>query len=366
LKISIITTVDHNVGDDFVREGIKYLLKRKFKDKEIQFENIHKHSPITTRYGFEWLRSGRLSNRIDKIIPKNWSRDKIFEADIVVQSGAPVYWCHELVGAHCYENEWYRPLIKERLSKNKSVKFLNLASGSCQKYYSDGTEFCRKCNTYIKVIYNLSDVTTLRDTLSQKILAKIGINCPVIPCCSIFAIDEHGFKNEGDKYVVVNYMKGGAHYTFGQNIDFKKWEKEFKKFYYDLKKSENVIISCHDQHEFSEAKKLDPNGKIFYKKNNYIAYMKFYSKAKFGIMNRIHGAYLIASYGKPSIIIGNDSRARMAQEIGLESCFVNDADYDFLKKKYWILKEGDNNFGLKFRSIKEKAFKNYMKALSSL
>ena len=70
MKISIITTVDHNVGDDFVREGIKYLLRQYFANQELIFENIHKHSPITTRYGFEWFRNLRYSRRVDKLNPR--------------------------------------------------------------------------------------------------------------------------------------------------------------------------------------------------------------------------------------------------------------------------------------------------------
>lgn len=366
MKIAIITTVNHNVGDDFVREGIKYLLRQYFKNQKIEFQNIHKHSPITTRYGFESFRYLRLSSRVDKILPKSWSKDRILEADIVVQSGAPVYWCHEGGDGHCYNNEWYKPLIKDRFIKNKNTKLLNLAAGTCQKYNSDGSEFCEKCNNYIKEFYDLSKVTTVRDTLGRVVLSKIGLDVPIIPCSSIFAIDEHKLKNEGEEYVVVNYMKGGAHYTFGQKIDIEKWAREFKKFYFELKKRERVIISCHNQKEVDEALEFDQKAEIFYVKDDYLKYMKFYSKAKFGIMNRVHGAFMMASYGKPSIIIGNDSRARMPEEIGLKHYFVNDADYELLNKEYEFLKDGANNFSERFKVIKEKAFNDYMKALSVL
>jgi len=366
MKISIITTVNHNVGDDFVREGIKYLLREHFKGKNLEFQNIHKHSPITTRYGFEWFRNLRLSSRADKIIPKNWSKDRISEADIVVQSGAPVYWCHEVGGGHCYNNEWYKPLIKDRFLKNKNTKLLNLAAGTCQKYHSDGSEFCDICNNYIKEFYRLADVTTVRDTLAKTVFSKIDIDVPVIPCSSIFAIDEYNLKNEGEEYVVVNYMKGGAHYTFGQKIEIEKWEKEFKKFYFELKERDRVVVSCHNQKEVDEALEFDPKAEIFYMKDNYLEYMKFYSKAKFGIMNRIHGAFMMASYGKPSMIIGNDSRARMAEEIGIKHYFVNDVDYEVLNQEYKFLKSGADNFNSRFKVIKEKAFNDYMKALSIL
>ncbi len=366
MKIAIITTVDHNVGDDFVREGIKYLLRQKFKKETIDFQNIHKHSPITTRYGFESFRTLKYSKRVDKFIPKSWSKDRIFEADMVVQSGAPVYWCHETGEGHCCNNEWYVPLIKERYLKKQNKKLLNLAAGTCQKYSSDGSEFCSDCNNYMKEFYEFADVTTVRDTLAKSVFSHIGIDVPVIPCSSIFAIDEHHLKNEAQEYVVVNYMKGGAHYTFGQDIDFKKWENEFKRFYFDLKKEERVIISCHNQKEVDAVSAFDPDAEIFYKQDDYLAYMKFYARAKFGIMNRVHGAFLMASYGKPSIVIGNDSRAKMAVEIGIKHYFVNDVDYDLLKKEYNFLKNGADNYKEKIKQIKQEAYNKYMDALSSL
>lgn len=366
MKISIITTVDHNVGDDFVREGLMYLLRKYFKNENIEFQNIHKHSPITTRYGYENFRNLRLSSKVDKIIPKSWSKDRVFEADILVQSGAPVYWCHEVGGGHCYNNEWYKALIKERFIKGNNAKLINLAAGTCQTYHSDGSEFCELCNDYMKEFYQLSDVTTVRDTLAKKVFSQIGIDVPVIPCSSIFAIDEHNLKNEGEEYIVVNYMKGGAHYTFGQKIDINKWEREFKKFYFELKEKERVIVSCHNQKEVYEALEFDPKAEIFYIKDDYLEYMKFYSKAKFGIMNRVHGAFLMACYGKPSIVIGNDSRARMPEEIGLKHYFVNDVDSELLNKEYEFLKGGADNFSERFKVIKEKAFSDYMKALSVL
>jgi hypothetical protein len=366
MKITIITTINHNVGDDFVREGIKYLLKQTLKSENIEFQNIHKHSPITTRHGYENFKNFRLLSKIDNIIPKKWSKDRILEADMLIQSGAPVYWCHG--NAHCYKNEWYKPLILKRWLKYKNnIPLLNIAAGTCQTYYSDGTEFCNKCNDYIKEFYNFCSVTTLRDSLAKKVFNNIGINnVSVIPCSSIFAINEHNINAGNEEYVVVNYMKGGGHYTFGQKIDFEKYKKEFIKFYFELKEKENVIISCHNKKEVDEALELDAKANIFYEKDDYLAYMKFYSKAKFGIMNRVHGAFMIASFGRPSIIIGNDSRARMGSEIGLKSYFVNEINYNILMNEYEFLKNGANNYKNKFNLIKEKAYADYIKVLSNL
>jgi hypothetical protein len=368
MNVAIITTVDHNIGDDFVREGIKYLLTQYFKGETLTFESIHKHVPITARRGFERARNNRIFSRVDKFLPLGFTGDRIREADLVVQSGAPVYWCHTVGGGHCADNEWFVPLIRKRFVRNPRARFINLAAGTCQRYHSDGTEFlnCEKCRDYIRELYELSTVTTVRDTLAQDVLRLLGIEAPVIPCSSIFAIDEHGLKNEGEEYVVVNYMQGGAHYTFGQNIDFNKWEDTFKTFYFELKKKEKVIFSCHNEKEVEVARTIDPGAEIFYQKDDYLAYMKFYARAKFGIMNRVHGAFLMASYGKPSIVIGNDSRARMVEEIGLESIFVNDVDVDILNDRYEYLKAGADNFKERFAEIKRKAYDDYMKAFSVL
>ncbi len=167
MKATIITTINHNVGDDFVREGIKYLFKEVLKDK-IEFSEIHKHSPITARYGFEWFRYYRLSKYFDSILPINISSDRISEADIVIQSGAPVYWCHPSLSLHCPDNEWFKALIGKRFSESKQLLF-NLAAGSCQKYHSDGSEFCERCKEYANNFAELSSLTTVRDNLSLKL-----------------------------------------------------------------------------------------------------------------------------------------------------------------------------------------------------
>lgn len=365
-KIAIITTVNHNVGDDFVREGLKFLFRKHFADQEISFSHIHKHSPITTRRGWEWFRNLKYSKRVDPLLPLSISKGRILEADLIVQSGAPVYWCHPEDGSHCADNEWYEPLIKRRASKNKSAKLVNLAAGSCQRYHSKGEPFCERCNDFITDFYQRSAVTTLRDHLAQKILGHINLNAPVMPCSSIFCKDELGIEDGGEEYVVVNYMKGGAHFTFGQKIEFEKWENEFKTFYFDLKKREKVIFSCHNQKEVDEALEIDPEANIFFKEHDYRAYVEFYSKAKYGIMNRVHGGFLMASFGKPSLIIGNDSRARMAEEVGLESIFVNDATSEILHKHSEFLSAGANDFKNRFAQIKSKALTDYMEALAGL
>ncbi len=62
--------------------------------------------------------------------------------------------------------------------------------------------------------------------------------------------------------------------------------------------------------EYNHIRLFDSNATIYYNKNNFVEYLRFYSRAKFGILNRVHGAFAMASFGRPSIVIGNDSRAK--------------------------------------------------------
>lgn len=47
MKIGLISTINTNIGDDFIRQGICLLLKKVFKNHEIEFININKHTPLT-------------------------------------------------------------------------------------------------------------------------------------------------------------------------------------------------------------------------------------------------------------------------------------------------------------------------------
>lgn len=366
INTAFITTVDHNVGDDFVREGLKFLLRRYFDGAELEFENIHKHSPITSRFGFEKWRRGKKADRIDKRLPLWITADRIMQADLVVQSGAPVYWCHDNVNSHCYENEWFTPLIRRRFAKNKNARLLNVAAGSCQTYFSDGAGFCDACNAYIKEFYNLSTVTTLRDKVAANILHRIDLAAPLIPCSSVFAPDEYGLKEGERDYVVVNFMPLAAHYDFGQNIDAGRWRDTFAAFYFELKKEERVVFACHDLIEKNAALSIDPDADIFFAENDFVAYMKFYARAKYGVMNRVHGAFMIAAFGRPSFVIGNDTRARMVEEIGLQSAFVHDVSFDVLMQQRRRLQEEGDSYRDRFRAIKEKAYKDYLNAFAVL
>lgn len=365
MRATIITTLNHNVGDDFVREGIVYLLRQALPGVAVEVSNIHKHSPITVRYGFEHRRAGRTSRRLDRWMPKWVTRDRIKEADLLIQSGAPVYWCHPT--SHCADNEWFGPLIRKRyLAYGAKVPFLNLAAGTAQSYFSDGNEFarCPKDTAYIQEFHGMCAVTTVRDRLAKHVLNTLGLDAPLIPCSSIFATKELGVEPQAGEYIALNYMEGGGHYDWDRNLDSARWEQTFRDYYRDLvARGEKVLFICHNQAEVKAAKKIDPEAPIFTSPHHQ-DFFPAYAKAKFGILNRVHGGFALASLGKPSFIIGTDSRARMPEEIGLRHAYANDVDVDRLKAEEAHLRATLDTFPATFEAIRTRAFQDYMKVLA--
>ena len=65
MRVTLITTIVHNVGDDFVREGILHLLDSIGVLDGVEF--IHKHSPITAVYGFEKYHRYRVSRVLEPV-----------------------------------------------------------------------------------------------------------------------------------------------------------------------------------------------------------------------------------------------------------------------------------------------------------
>jgi hypothetical protein len=351
------------VGDDFVRDGIKYLLKCYFKDKRILYQYVHKHTPVTVRKGFEKVRSLKVSERVEKYIPKLLTPDKIRNADIIIQSGAPLYWFHSEKNAS-YKNEWFTPLIEERFKKARKKKILlNIGVGSCQQYHSDGREFFSSPHfiEFVTNFYNLCNLTTVRDELSFQLLSKLKLSTFKLPCPSIFSSDFNGIDRQKGEYLVLNYMPMGGHYDFGKDIDISRWEKTFESFYDRIKANEKIVFACHDEKEVLAARSLFPDAELFFSKN-YVDYVALYSNAKFGIVNRVHAGFQLASNLKPSMIIGSDSRAKMAKEIGIESFFVNEVDVDLLLLKYRQLNElvKSDDFELDFKRFKDLSRTKYL------
>jgi hypothetical protein len=267
-------------------------------------------------------------------LPLNERTDKILTCELLVQCGAPVYWLH---GSNsCARSEWYEPLIRRRWKLiRERVPFLNLAGGSCQTYQSDGKEFkgSNQALTFIREFFDDCRLTTLRDSLAGEILRMAGREAPILPCPSIFARFRHGIKPQAPKFIALNYMSIGGHYKFSNGAVPELWERVFHDFVNKLPLDEEYVLVCHNRAELKDAQRLFPTIKTFWS-DDYQDYLKFFANAKYGIFNRVHAAFALASFGRPSLVIGNDSRSRMCDMIGLKSVFVDEVTTPILFKEF--------------------------------
>jgi hypothetical protein len=328
MKVTFITTVGHNVGDDFVRDGICHLLREAWGPFEVQF--VHKHFPASARAALvrwhlspagRWLlrrpglrKPGRLSRWMDWL-PLNPRRDAVLGCDVLVQSGAPVYWLNR--SSACEDNEWYDPLIRRRWKRTRAV-LMNLGAGACQEFASEGSEFAAAPATlaFVREFYDACAVTTVRDRLSERVLALAGRKAERLPCPSIFARQWHAVEPGPGDYVALNFMALGGHYDLDGSVDAARWRMVFGAVLATLRRSERCVLACHDRDEERLARRWFPETERFIGAAA-VDYLRFYAHARSGILNRVHGAFALASMGRPAVIVGADSRARMGEELEL-------------------------------------------------
>lgn len=375
MRVSVITTTRHNVGDDFVRDGLLHLIEQVIGP--VREKHIHKHLPITARPEFDWYHLGGVARLLDRLDPRlglrgsrgldllplfPWS-DRVLNCDVLIQSGAPVYW--STPDGDCQNNEWWRPLIERRwVPRANGRPFISLAGGTCQHFHSDGSEFAGRTAVldYVRRFYDLTTLTTVRDELSVEVLRLAGRTAEALPCTSIFAVDRLGIRPRPGEYVALNYMSGGGHFEFGQPIDKAAWERRFTTFVRNLSKREKCVLACHNAKELADARRILPEVPVFFS-GDYRSFLEFYAGAKFGVMNRVHGAFALASLGKPAMVIGADSRARMAEMIGLGCSFVNDATEEWLEHQAGVAARRVEDYPAEIAERKTRAKGRYVAAL---
>lgn len=341
-KVCVISTLNHNVGDDFVRTGILSLLREVLGDLETRI--VHKHFPATVRSAAwgrfdertRWL-SDRLSWRarlslLAEALPPDPRADLLLSSDILVQSGAPVYWKNQ--HSKCSQAEWFTPLIERRWQTiRERVPLLNLAAGSCQALGSDGTEISEdvECRDYIDRFTRWSTLTTVRDALARKIVLQCGHDVPLLPCPSIFAPEAVNLPAREPAYVALNYMPHAGHYDLAGEGPQQalRWEVAFSAAARRLAGRQPCLMICHDRKELAEAARLLPEVPRFFS-TSWQDYLDAYSRCRFAIVNRVHGAVVSAAMGKPVLLTGNDTRLLTAAEVpGIRIMPVSDAGRDF-------------------------------------
>lgn len=358
MRIGLISTIDTNIGDDFIREGIVRVLDSVFGPR-VKYVVINKHDPETyyplvklTRY----LPDGRTRSR-------NWLMrrgrrkgiSRFDDCDLIVQCGAPVYWEGCGTTTQWRDELWYG--IIDRL--HERIPILNLAAGSCYPLERLPSFPINETDAdYIRRIHGYCKATAVRDPLALRILESLGLDGELIPCSACLAPPEPSSIPPGDGLILINYMEGGGHYDWNQGIDKARWESEARSMIDRLRGRHRLAFICHDEKEEAIAAQLDGSLPRF-RPRTPREYQEVVRQAKLGICCRLHAAVYLAGFGVPAVALGTDTRLHMVKEFGLPCMYVKEATAEALEGHAEGLLKNRHEEWQRLTALRRQAFDRY-------
>ncbi len=347
LRIGLITTLDTNIGDDFIREGICLALRSVFKGCRLEWVPVNKHYPFSV---YPWWHPINLP----QVLPRGRYRAsralaKVFHpiglsrfdrCDFLVQCGTPVVW------PGCSRCDWAEPLwhhVIGRLARG-GMPVINLGAGAhyCWEQRPEriadeqDARFARKLLSYCRV-------TTVRDRLTQAQFRSLGFDCPLVPCPALLAGMDFPGGNRRDGFIAVNYMELGGHYDFDQNNDAAAWRDTLSALIGRLRKRHRLLLVCHDGEEHALAGSVAPEIPRFLPRDTR-HYLSVLAGAKAALCNRLHAAVAIAGMGIPAMAVGIDTRMLMVEAVGLPYLYLKEATVERMEDELeGLLKERDGH-----------------------
>jgi len=329
MRVGLISTINTNIGDDFIREGLVRAVQAAFGGSQLQFSIVNKHDPSTYYPAAELVKylrlGGKRSASVIGKIARRVHRTRLDRCELVVQCGAPVYWdtCGETTAWR--DELWYG--IVDRISRSSPV--LNLAAGSCYPCERIPQTIERPGDqAFIRRIHGMCQRTTVRDRVAERLLQSLELSVERIHCSACLAADPTESVEAG-RFIIVNYMRGGGHYDWSQGIDAEKWESVAVESVRALGREFAIRIVCHDAKEVAEAERLFPSFEVRFPKT-IKEYRAAVVGAAAGLCNRMHASVFMAGLGIPSVTVGTDTRLAMVEEFGIPSLYVKECSAERL------------------------------------
>jgi len=321
MNVLLISTVGHNPGDDFVRLGQQHLLARL---APCRFTVVHKHDPRTLFEGFGRRRRtphrlmAPLLYRVHARITR--SRNLLAHADLVVFAGTPFIWRQQtrLFPSTSANAEWVRPTWGRLMTEFPDKLLFNLAAGSSLNARQSPSTIVEDetLAAFLGRAVRRADVTTARDRLTASILAELGCIVPVLPCTSLWAARGAGLEPRAPAYVAVNVMPRAVHGARGKPTAEGAWKPVITEVIHWLSARHRVRLLCHSRDELRLAQEWFPQHEAVFP-SSALELLNEYGAALYTIGNRVHGAAGAASFGRPALGIGGDSRVALLTEFGL-------------------------------------------------
>jgi hypothetical protein len=372
MRIGLITTINTNIGDDFIRDGIVQVLRHIYSGFDLQFLAINKHRPFTVYpswHPLRWLQvldhlprgesaADAVKARVSQALHR-FGGSRFDGVDVIVHCGAPVMWpgCHRSVWASALWDQ-----VVARLSER--IPVLALAAGSAYPWQDQPQAVNDPSDAaFLRRVIGSSRLITARDELASRLADGLGAVVPTIPCTALLAGRRFPVPPAGDQDMVLfNFMPGGGHWSWGQGIDPERWMATSRTLIANLSQRHQVAFLCHSQIEYEAAQSLKADLPRFLP-TSIESYFSIISRSKAAVTNRIHAAVAMAGLGIPSISVGTDTRMLMLAPIGLPYRYVMDADQDQLEDQLETVVTQRHKERERLISLRDTTWNHYVDAI---
>jgi hypothetical protein len=359
MKVGLITTLDTNIGDDFIRMGIQRVLRSLSLGEEPRWEMVNKHQSETAwpvwhpcRHLPEWAPNWRRTAR-------RLGRSRFHGCNLIVQCGAPVLW------EGCARCEWNVPLWQEIIGELRGrIPVMNLAIGSAYSLSAVPERIEDEADRhYLRSILSYCCLTTARDRLAQQLVMDLGAEIPLIPCPAGLAFEAQAVAEARD-IVLVNYMPKAGHYDFSRDVDEDAWDRMLREVLARVSRTFRVVFLCHDRREEQLAGLRFPQYERRHPETPE-AYAALARQGVLGLFNRLHAAVAFAGMGIPSVAVGNDTRLWMVAEYGLPAFNVRECTAESIWAAFEDLARRHMEERQRLLALRETIQERYERAVSS-
>ena len=283
LHVTFMTTVHHNVGDEFIREGIRSFLDEVLGDYDPFY--VHKHDIDTLHKP--------LLDEGEKLA------DKFRDSDIIVQAGAPVYWN---IGPHTsYNVGWAKDLWFDRIFKLGPAKIiLNIGVRLLPGRRTgpgrvDGRSALRRFRPGSRPGLPMDD---------RPRSARLAVSChpgnqarpAAVPGVSCRPKDGR-LKNHPER-AGGEFDRDAGHHLVKPANDPAHWRNTVETVLPQLRKHYHLLFVANDIAEAEYQKQFAIDNEMVFLSNDFRDYLALYATVQGIVANRVHGAVCVAGFGR--------------------------------------------------------------------